>query len=182
MFWINNVFNLHYFFSAFSTMGTKQCHSVEAVTQKCSVKKLLSKISQKRAVNVWQSRFFNKVVGIGEQLYQERDSGTGFFPVNFAKSFRTPFFKEHLRRLLLNPDKSFKSFSFCSLSSRSKLQKQSPKGVLQKYALKIFSKYTRIYLRQIYLIKVQSDGQQYHEKESQFHSCNFSNQCFLERL
>ena len=79
--------------------------------------------------------------------------------MNFEKFDRTPFFKEHLRRLLLNPDKSFKSFSFCSLSSRSKLQKQSPKGVLQKYALKIFSKYTKIYLRRIFvIIMVQSDG------------------------
>ena len=105
------------------------------------------------------------------------------FPVNFAKFDRTPFFKEHLWLLLLNPDKSFKSFSFCSLSSRSKLQKQSPKGVLQKYALKIFSKYTKIYLRRIFLIiKVQSDGL-YIIKKRVSSICVISQiNVFLERL
>ena len=103
--------------------------------------------------------------------------------MNFAKFDRTPFFKEHLWLLLLNPDKSFKSFSFCSLSSRSKLQKQSPKGVLQKYALKIFSKYTKIYLHRIFLIiKVQSDGL-YIIKKRVSSICVISQiNVFLERL
>ena len=40
-------------------------------------------------------------VGLGLQLYEERDSGTGGFPVNFAKFLGTPFFTEHLWWLLL---------------------------------------------------------------------------------
>ena len=40
-------------------------------------------------------------VGLGLQLYEERDSGTGGFPVNFAKFLGTTFFTEHLWWLLL---------------------------------------------------------------------------------
>ena len=40
-------------------------------------------------------------VCLGLQLYQKRDSGTGF-PVNFAKFLTTPFLIKHLRWLLLH--------------------------------------------------------------------------------
>ena len=44
-----------------------------------------------------QSLFFNKVAGwrIGWSWHR-------FFPVNFEKFLRTPFFKEHIRRLLMS--------------------------------------------------------------------------------
>ena len=39
---------------------------------------------------------------IKESLYQKRGSGTGCFPVNYAKFLRTPFFKKHFWWLLLD--------------------------------------------------------------------------------
>ena len=63
---------------------------LEAVVQRCSVKKVFSKISRKFAgKHLCQSLFFNKV------------AGPRGFPVNFVKFQRTPFYIEHLWWLLL---------------------------------------------------------------------------------
>ena len=42
---------------------------VEAVVQKCSVKKMLLKISQNSGKHLCQSLFFNKVAGLIKKLY-----------------------------------------------------------------------------------------------------------------
>ena len=48
-----------------------------------------------------QSLFFSKVVGLRPATLLRKRFWHRSFPVNFAKFLRTPFFKEHLRWLLL---------------------------------------------------------------------------------
>ena len=48
-----------------------------------------------------QSLFFNKVAGAACDFIK-KETLDRCFPMNFAKFLRTPFFKEHLRWLLLN--------------------------------------------------------------------------------
>ena len=53
-----------------------------------------------------QSLLFNKVAGLGLQIYFKRDSAkketlARGFPVNFAKFLRTPFLQNPSGRLLL---------------------------------------------------------------------------------
>ena len=106
-------------------------------------------ISQNSHTNTCASVYFlNKIAGL--------DSGTGLLMWILRNFLRTPFFKEHLRWLLLNREKSFRSFWFVSLSFSSKLQKQLPKGVIQKYVLKVFSKNAGKYLRRSFLIGAQA--------------------------
>ena len=65
--------------------------------QRCSMKKgVLRNSSKFTGKHLRQSLYFNKVEASGLQLYWKRDSGTGVFPVNFAKFLRTPLFAEHL--------------------------------------------------------------------------------------
>ena len=47
---------------------------------------------------LWWSLFFNKVLAFN---FITRDSDTGVFLLNLQRFFRTPFFTEHLRWLLL---------------------------------------------------------------------------------
>ena len=67
--------------------------------------------------HLYQSLFFNKVVGLRPATLLKKRLWHGCFPVNFAKFLRTPFLKEHLWWLLLKW--SFSSYSFwllkCSL-------------------------------------------------------------------
>ena len=49
-----------------------------------------------------QSLFFNKVAGLRPAILSKKRLWHKGFPVNFAKFLRTPFFIEHLQRLLLN--------------------------------------------------------------------------------
>ena len=46
-----------------------------------------------------QSLFFNKVAGLGPPASLKKRLWHRFFPVNFAKFLRIPFFTEHLRWL-----------------------------------------------------------------------------------
>ena len=50
-----------------------------------------------------QSLFFNKFAGLRPATLLEKSFWHRFFPVNFTKFLRIPFFTEHLGCLLLNP-------------------------------------------------------------------------------
>ena len=63
----------------------------EAVTQRCSVKKLLLEILQNSRENTCARVSFLIKLQAALQLYQKRDSGTGVFPMNFAKFLRHLF-------------------------------------------------------------------------------------------
>ena len=49
-----------------------------------------------------QSLFLNKITGLKPAILLKKKLWHRFFGVNFAKFFRTPFLKEHLRWLLLD--------------------------------------------------------------------------------
>ena len=66
----------------------------EAVVRRCSVKKVFLKISQNSQELPVPESFFNAIL-LKKRLWHR------FFPVNYAKFLRTPFFTEHLRWLLL---------------------------------------------------------------------------------
>ena len=88
--------------------NTKSCVIIEVwkafritVSRWCSVKKMFLKISQ----NFWEKScagisFLIKLQTWVLQLYQERDSDTGFSSVNYVKFLRASSFTEHLRLLL----------------------------------------------------------------------------------
>ena len=65
----------------------------EALTQRCSVKKMFSEISQNSQGNT--------CVRLTPGTLLKKRLCHRCFPVNFAKLLRTPFLKEHLRWLLL---------------------------------------------------------------------------------
>ena len=54
-----------------------------------------------------QGLFFNKVAGLRPATLFKKRPWQRFFPVNFAKFIRTPFFAEYLRYLLLSDRKSY---------------------------------------------------------------------------
>ena len=62
----------------------------EAVTQRCSVKKLLEILQNSRENTCAGVSFLIKLQAT-LQLYQKRDSGKGVFPMNFAKFLRHLF-------------------------------------------------------------------------------------------
>ena len=69
--------------------------NAEAVAQVCSVKKVPLDI-EFTGKQLCQSLFFNKVAGLQAldlkpATLSKKDSGTGYFPVNFAKFLRTHF-------------------------------------------------------------------------------------------
>ena len=66
---------------------------------KQGVLKFLAKFTGKHQC---QSLFFNKVAGLRPAILSKKRLWHKGFPVNFAKFLRTPFFIEHLQRLLLN--------------------------------------------------------------------------------
>ena len=69
----------------------------EAVVQRCSVKKVLLKMSQNTQESTCaRVSFLIKLQPSGLKLWNR------CFPVNFVKFLRTPFFIEHLRWLLLH--------------------------------------------------------------------------------
>ena len=84
--------------------------TTEAVTERCSVKKVFLKISKSSQENTCaRVSFLIKLQAIsippenirnGLQLYLKRDSGKGAY-VNYVKFLRTPFSTEHLRWLFL---------------------------------------------------------------------------------
>ena len=73
----------------------------EAVTGRCSVKKVFLKISQNSLENACAGVFFLiKLQDRPATLLKEKLQH-GCFPVNFVKFLRAPFFIEHLLWLLL---------------------------------------------------------------------------------
>ena len=75
---------------------------LEAVVQKCSVKKLRLEISQNSKENTCaRVSFFNKVADLTPATLLKKRLWHGCFPVNFVKFIRTPFYTEHLWWLLL---------------------------------------------------------------------------------
>ena len=63
----------------------------EAVTQRCSLKKMFLEILQNSLENTCaRVFFFNKVAGSGLQLNYKRDTGTGIF-CEFCKISRSTF-------------------------------------------------------------------------------------------
>ena len=73
----------------------------EAVAQRCSVKKVLLKISQNSQENTCARASFNKVAGLRSANLFKKRFWHRCFPVHFAKFPRTPFLRERLRWLLL---------------------------------------------------------------------------------
>ena len=75
--------------------------NLEAVTQKCSVRKVFFEILQySQGKYPCQSLFYNKAAGL---LLNERHWHR-CFPVNFAKFLRTPFLIENLVAASVNPN------------------------------------------------------------------------------
>ena len=80
-----------------------QKFNLEAVTQKCSVKKVFLKISQNSQENTCaRVLFFNKVAGIRPATLFNKRIWHRCYPVNFTKFLRTPFLTEQLRWPLLS--------------------------------------------------------------------------------
>ena len=68
----------------------------EAVSWRCSVKNVFLKISQSSQENTCGRLSYLIKIQASAQILWHR-----YFPVNFAKFLRTPFFIEYLRQLLL---------------------------------------------------------------------------------
>ena len=99
---VNKNISLTYAFAIFwsgSIFLTSE--KIEAVVQRCSVKKLFLKISQNSQENTCARVFFSKVVGLRPAILLKMRLWNRCLPVNFAKFLRTPIFIEHLRWLLL---------------------------------------------------------------------------------
>ena len=73
----------------------------EAVVWRGFVEKVLLEISQNSHENICARVFFNKIPGLSPAALLKKRLYHRFFPVNFAKFLRTPYFTEHLRWLLL---------------------------------------------------------------------------------
>ena len=70
--------------------------------ERCSVGKgLLRNFTNFTGKHLCYSPFFNKVAGLRPATLLKRSLWHRCFPVNFVKFLRTPFYIEHLRRLLL---------------------------------------------------------------------------------
>ena len=86
-------------------------YTAEAVTGRCSVKKLFLEIWQNSQENTCDRIFFSiKLQALLKKILCRR-----CIPVNFAKSLRTPFLIEHLRWLLLTLE--FLKIVFSSMDS-----------------------------------------------------------------
>ena len=107
----------------------------EPVIQKSSVKKVFLQISQKfTGKHLCQSLFLNKVAGVRPATLLKKRLWHRYFPVNFAKLLRTPFFIEHLWWLLvvwgyLSLPKKIQIFHFPI--KKSNLSKQSTRFLNQ---------------------------------------------------
>ena len=71
--------------------------SLPEVFYKKDVHRYFAKFTGK---NLCQSFFFNKVAGLRPATLLKKRLWHRFFPVNFAKFLRTPYFTKHLRWLL----------------------------------------------------------------------------------
>ena len=80
----------------------KKLHHIEAVAWRCSVKKdVLRNFTKFTGKHLRHSLFFNKVASLRHATLLKKRLWHRCFPMNFAKSLKTTFFTEHLRRLLL---------------------------------------------------------------------------------
>ena len=73
----------------------------EAVAQVFWKKGVLRNFAKFTGKQLRQSLFFNKVAGFRPATLLKKKLWHSCFPVNFAKSLRTPFLTEHIRWLLL---------------------------------------------------------------------------------
>ena len=81
---------------------TFQIRSKEAVAWRCSVGKVFLETLRKfTGKHMCQSFLFNKVAGLRPATLLKKRLWHRYFPVNFARFLRTPFFTEHLRWLPL---------------------------------------------------------------------------------
>ena len=94
---------------------------IEAVVQRCSVKKVFLEILQNSYEHMCQSPFLNKVAVLRPAILFKKRHCHRCFLVNFAKFLRTPFLTEHLRWLLLN---FVYIYSFRSSHQRYSLKKR----------------------------------------------------------
>ena len=77
-------------------------HELEAVVQRCSVKKgVLRNFTKFTGKYLCQSFFLNKVAGLRLATLLKKKFWHWYFPVNFEKFLGTPFLTEHLWWLLL---------------------------------------------------------------------------------
>ena len=97
--------------------------NIEAVVQRCAVKKVFLEISQNSHENVCARVSYFEIKIPTRQKHRR-------FPVNFVKFLRTPFYIEHLWWLLLKTRKVF-------------MQKQPSKGFFKKGVMTNFVEFTR---------------------------------------
>ena len=71
----------------------------DAVDWRCSIKRMLLKISQNSKENKCVGDFFNKVTVLRPATLLKKSLWHRFFPVNFTKFLRIPFFVYYLRWL-----------------------------------------------------------------------------------
>ena len=99
---------------------------------KKSVLRDFAKFTEK---HLCQSLFFNKVAGLSPQAcnFIKKETLPRYFPVNFAKLIKTPFFIEHLWLLLLNLLYSLHDINFLLA-----LDCKSPKDEIANLIQRIF--------------------------------------------
>ena len=69
--------------------------------RRCSIKKVVFKISETSQENPCVEAFFNKVAGLDPASFLKKKLQHKCFPVKFAKLLRTPILKNICKRLLL---------------------------------------------------------------------------------
>ena len=76
---------------------------LEAVVQRCSVKKVFLEISQNSQESTWaRVSFLKKITSLRPATLSKKRLWHRCFPVNFVKFLRIPFYIEHLLWLLLS--------------------------------------------------------------------------------
>ena len=73
-----------------------------AVTEVFCKKDVLKNFAKFTGQHLYQSLFFNKVAVLRPSTLLKKRPWHRCFPVNFVNFLRTPFYKEHVRWLLLN--------------------------------------------------------------------------------
>ena len=106
--------------SQYPTQKDKFLKSIEAVAQRCSVRKgVLRNFTKFTGKHLWQSLFFNKVAGLRPATLLKKRLWHRCFPVKFAKFLRTPFLTEHLQWLLLKAPNFISVARFCAVQNTS---------------------------------------------------------------
>ena len=107
---------------------------------KKSVLRDFAKFTEK---HLCQSLFFNKVAGLSPQAcnFIKKETLARYFPVNFAKLIKTPFFIEHLWLLLLNLLYSLHDINFLLALDR-KSHKDEIANLIQRIFMNRYHKNT----------------------------------------